>query len=157
MIVDTSVVLAAVERRSQAAADAVAAMAEPSIRSMVVLGELHFGVESLSPQADPAIRARREASLEYYLLISAVRPSPSAGRLGSAFGRISAVAQHAGLRIGQNDRSILAEALRCEVPVLTCDSGMHVLGELVSERLGEELGQPITLLVDLVAGRPPRP
>ena len=145
MIVDTSVVLDAVERRSARAAEAVAALHEPSVRSMVVLGELSFGVESLAPDADAGVRARREASLEYYVLISAVHRPPTSGQLGTAFGQVSAVAQRAALRIGQNDRWILAEALCWSVPVLTADATMHRLGGLVGERLDDPIGMPLTV------------
>jgi predicted nucleic acid-binding protein len=148
VIVDTSVVLDAVERRSTRAAEAVAALPQPSVRSMVVLGELTFGVESLAPDADAAVRARREAALEYYVLISALHAPPTAGQLGTAFGRVSAVAQRAALRIGQNDRWILAEALCWGMPVLTSDATMHQLGTLVVERLDDPIGRALTVALE---------
>jgi hypothetical protein len=71
--------------------------------------------------------------------------APIAGQLGSAFGRVSALAQRAALRIGQNDRWILAEALCRGVPVLTADATMHRLGALVVERLDDPMGMPLTV------------
>ena len=132
MILDTSVIIGAVERRDRQAIRCIEQMVEPSERSIAVLGELNFGVES----ADPDVAAIRQRSKDLYLAIS--KPSAVSAVDGSLlarwFGSVSAIARTDGIRIGQNDRWIIAEAISYGVAVWTCDDAMARLVQSVRRR-----------------------
>lgn len=125
MIVDTSVVIGAIERRDPAAVLAIESMELLSVRSMFVLGELTFGVES----ATDATRAVRSRTRDLYLSISdpAGLGSLDGNEVAQWFGVASAIAQASGIKIGQNDRWIVAESLTHDVPVWTADTAMRDL------------------------------
>lgn len=128
-IIDTSVILAAVERRSAAVRDVLRNMTERSRRSFIVTGELAFGVHT----ADSAdTRHRRERSLRYYRMISRPVGAIDLDELSRWFGVASGIAQAAGIRIGQNDRWIICEALHADVPLWTADETMHELCKMVA-------------------------
>jgi predicted nucleic acid-binding protein len=132
LIVDTSVVIAAIERHDPDAMKAIEQMAHLSTRSMVVLGELNFGVQA-APAVAAAVRTRTR---DLYLAIS--DPSSVAsldgGLLAQWFGLTSAIAQTDRISIGQNDRWIVAEAMAHSTGLWTADAAMRDLVEAVRKR-----------------------
>lgn len=126
MIIDTSVMVSAVERHSPAAIDLLERLEEPSLQSMVVLAELESGV--LTVDDDPEILRTRQRTLAAYRLASEPGTPPPPDLLARRFAEVTAAARRAGMRIGQNDRWILAESLHHDVPVSTADTTMHELG-----------------------------
>lgn len=142
MIIDTSVIIGAVERRDPQAIEQLEQLEQPSVRSMAVLGELAFGIES----ADARVATLRHRSKDLYLAIT--DPNTLSAVDGSLlarwFGAVSAIARTDGIRIGQNDRWIVAEALTHSVPVWTCDETMAKLVHSVRQR--HDLPAPVLIL-----------
>ena len=132
MIVDTSVVIGAIERRDSGAVRAIETMTNLSVRSMVVLGELTFGVRS----ATDATLAVRSRTRDLYLSISdpAGIVSLNGNQVAQWFGLTSAIAKASSIRVGQNDRWIVAESLTHGVPVWTADTAMRDLVDAIRER-----------------------
>lgn len=138
MIVDSSIMIASVERRDAVAISALKAIRGRSTRSMIVVGELAFGVERARLDAGVAparIVTIREATLAAYIATSDLAEERRDDDVAGKFGVISALAMTAGLRIGPNDRWILAEALARGQQVLTADHRMDELGAAVDHRL----------------------
>ncbi|MFV0427538.1 MAG: type II toxin-antitoxin system VapC family toxin [Beutenbergiaceae bacterium] len=125
IIVDTSVVVGAFERKDPAAIDALKASGGPSIRSMFVHAELLSGIERATP-ATVAVRRRTYAA--YLTITSAEDAPPAPTDLAKQFALMTALAARQGIRIGQNDRWILAEAITRGAGVLTADQRMHNMG-----------------------------
>ena len=96
---------------------------------MVVLGELAFGVQS----ATDANRAVRTRTRDLYLSISdpAGIGSLNGNQAAQWFGVVSAIAQASRIKIGQNDRWIVAESLTYGVPVWTADTAMRDLVDAI--------------------------
>lgn len=140
-IIDTSVIVAAVERRSGAARQRLSELNERSRRSFVVIGELEFGVCAATTTEFQRVRER---SLRYYQLISQPPMAVDLDELSRWFGTVSAIAVAAGIRIGQNDRWIVAEAALADHAVWTADEPMHRLCAAVAEHPD---GRPIEVVL----------
>ena len=125
MIIDTSVLISAIERRDAAAIAAIDSMEQLSVRSMVVLGELTFGLQTSSADS----REIRQRTLDLYLAISDPGPLTSLDGASVAllFGSVSAVAKTENIKVGQNDRWLVAESLFHKAPVWTSDLAMEKL------------------------------
>ena len=106
---------------------------------MVVLGELTFGVQS-AIAAELAVRSRTR---DLYLSISdpAGIASLDGNQAAQWFGIASAIARASRIRVGQNDRWIVAESLTHGVPVWTADSSMRDLVDAIRER--HEAPEPV--------------
>ncbi len=116
MIIDTSVVIAVTERRSPTAITAIGALGNKSIRSFVVEAELIAGLEAARrSQMDPADITMRESTLNTYYDLSERPVSLPLDVLAAAFGQVTGACSSHHLRLGQNDRWILAEALSLDV------------------------------------------
>ena len=139
-VIDTSVILGAVERGNESTRRRLNELTERSRRSFVVEGELVFGVRAATT---PEARRTQERSLRYYRLIS--EPGTvELDELSRWFGTVSAVATAAGIRIGQNDRWIIAEAAHADLPLWTADEAMHRLCAAVGD---DPAGRPIESLL----------
>lgn len=106
---------------------------------MVVLGELAFGVQS----ATDANRAVRSRTRDLYLSISdpAGISSLNGNQVAHWFGVTSALAQASRIKIGQNDRWIVAESLTHGIPLWTADTAMRDLVEAIREL--HEAAEPV--------------
>lgn len=126
MIIDTSVVLAAFERRSAQAIDAIKSLGGSSVRSWIVEAELLTGVRTASNSVDQQVR---RASFDAYRRISTV--SDGAGPFDAVpyFAQAAETARRQRIRIGQNDVWILAHARVAGCGVLTADTAMFEVGE----------------------------
>lgn len=105
---------------------------------MIVVGELAFGVERArldTGVASARILALREATLAAYIATSEPAKEPRDDDIAEQFGVISALAVSAGIRIGPNDRWILAEGVARSQQVLTTDQGMEDLALVVDREL----------------------
>ncbi len=114
-LLDTSAFLSLVERSDQSIREIVRSVEAPLPRSMGVMGELIHGRE-----VDPTNPERRSTVEMYLELTEWARGHPSAF-LAARCGEISAVASKEGLKIGQNDRWIIAEAADLGATLITFD------------------------------------
>ena len=151
LLVCTSVIVAAMERRHAAAIDAIRSLEGPSTRSIFVEGELRAGytvaVKPNMSDVDVAVLNMREATLTAYLQLSYPDPMLSTSALSHRFGAVTAICARERLKVGQSDRWILAEALALGVPVLTADNAMYRLAEeLASSWLVPGVGAIATLV-----------
>jgi len=139
-MVDTSVMVSAMERRDAGAISALKACGRSTIRSVIVVGELASGVESavLGKLGPRAIRSR-QATSSAYTLISTPPEEWAGGDVAAHFGHLTAVCSTKKIKLGQNGRWILAEALtHGDAAVLTIDLVMHELGKMVSTSMSLE-------------------
>lgn len=137
MIIDTSVMVGAVERKDPTAIAAISALPGPSIRSFVVDGELAAGAEVASMLRLPAADVEmREATADAYRRLSEQPEALPLDVVASHFAWLTGLSALRKLRLGQNDRWILAEALTLHTRVLTADTAMHQLGVVAGETLG---------------------
>lgn len=106
---------------------------------MAVLGELAFGVHS----ATDANRAVRSRTRDLYLSISdpAEIVSLNGSQVAQWFGVTSAIAQTNSIKVGQNDRWIVAESLTHGIPLWTADTAMRDLVEAI--RKLHEAAEPV--------------
>ncbi len=114
-LLDTSAFLSLVERTDANIREIVGSVHGPLPRSMGVLGELVHGRE-----VDPTNLDRR-VTVERYHELTEWAPGHPSVFLAARYGEISAVASQAKLRIGQNDRWIIAEAADLEANLITFD------------------------------------
>lgn len=140
MILDSSLLISAIERRSPAAVRAIRELGRPSIRSFVVDGELTAGIETARELGlDQLDVDMREATRTAYIQLSEAPHGLKVDTLSAHFSRVSAMCSLHRPKVGQNDRWILAEALALGTIVLTCDERMHELGLLIGARHSVEL------------------
>ena len=129
MIIDTSVYVSAFERGDAAARDAIAAATveqQPGCR--VVLGELESG--PLTAGDDTAKRHRTTTLTHYALTHEFSGEGVDEARMARLFAELTATCRTEGLRVGQNDRWVVAEAMYWARELLTADDGMYRLAEL---------------------------
>ena len=144
VIVDTSIVIGAAERHDEMALRGLERCGSRTQRSMIVLGELHAGVSGAKRQgSSAAAQEERLATLNAYLQISEEPQAYPRGEIAEAFGDITGICAEAGLKVGQNDRWILAEGLALGLSVVTLDDAQHELGRLIDQRFERE--SPLTL------------
>lgn len=144
MILDTSFVVAVFERKAPSAVAALAGLGGPGVRSAIVEGELRAGVETATAED----LATRQRTLDGFLQVTTDAPARStqtAQALAVAFGWLTALAKAERIKIGQNDRWILAEAAYASVCVLTADHPMNQLGIAAHE--SGRAGFPLTRLI----------
>ena len=145
MIIDTSVMVSAVERKDPAAIAALSALGGPSQWSFIVAGELAAGVEAARalklPKADQRMRA---ATLTAYSQLSEQPVALTLDDLSAHFGSLTAICSARRIRLGQNDRWILASAAALSTQVLTADATMHHAGTEAGRAHGDK---SLTILV----------
>lgn len=105
-LLDTSAVIGLIERRDPAVVDLVRQLDGPSVRSMVVYGELLHGLALHGPG-----RAERRRTVDHFERITdPFAPALAQALLASRYAEVSACASSEMIRLGQNDRWIIAEA-----------------------------------------------
>lgn len=130
MLLDTSAVLALVERGNDRLKERLRATTARPTRSMSVLGELRHG--TAVPGGSTADDERRAASVAWYVRLTQVSPVDS-DELSEWYGHVSGLATATGSRAGQNDRWVVAEALVNADTLVTCDTAQAKLMEDVIE------------------------
>ncbi len=130
-VLDTSAVLTAAERGNLEILSIVERHGGPSTGSMFVLGELRHGVEAATGKRT---RSDRQQTVDFYAKITEMRGAVQPELLAKAYAQVSAKAATWGLRLGMNDRWIVAEAALHAAQLVTCDS---IQADL-SRRLGYE-------------------
>lgn len=114
-LLDTSAVLALVERTDEGIREIVGSIESRLPRSIGVLGELVHGRE-----VDPTNLERR-TTVELYQELTEWAPGHPSGLLSARYGEVSAVASKSSLKVGQNDRWIIAEAADLGATLITFD------------------------------------
>ena len=117
-LLDTSAVLALTERRNDQIIHLIRDADQAPIGSMAVLGELAHGVAA-SPTK--AIRVQREATVSFYKRLVRMPDHYPWMSIATRYGDASAAATASGLRLGMNDRWIVAECVTFRAILLTCD------------------------------------
>src|SRR5262245_17846938 len=105
-----------------------AAHAHPITTSVVVVGEIRYGLERLPPgkkRADLDIRARN--------ILTAVRIDPVTEPIASAYGRLKASLEGRGLNLDDNDLWIAAAAMTLGSVLVTRDQDFSVIPGLLVE------------------------
>ena len=118
LLLDTSAVLAATERNNHEVQRIISGHGEPSIRSLFVLGELLHGVGVATVRS---VRRDRQQTVNFYEKITGLAHGSSIDLLAKLYGQVSATATGSGLRVGMNDRWIVAEAVLHMARLVTCD------------------------------------
>jgi predicted nucleic acid-binding protein len=144
MLLDTSAVIAISERRNERVLDLVRGRGTYSIGSVFVTGELRHGVEVGS--GDTQRDVLRRATLALYQQMTKMPAVLDLAALADRYGLVSAQATREGMRIGQNDRWIIAEAAGHGVTLVTCDAVQAAL--MSAYRTGEVLDYDAVVLVD---------
>ena len=147
IILDTSAMIAAIERRNDESVALLRSLEGPTIRSVFVDGELAAGVETATMRrlGKPAI-AIREATATAYARLSETPERWTADVIASHFGWLTAHCSINQLKVGQNDRWILAEAMtHGSTTIYTADSAMNALGTSVTKTMN--LSTDLTSLV----------
>lgn len=145
MLLDTSAVIAIGEGRNERLIEIVRGSGSYSIASLFVTGELRHGLEMAGEVGRAALELRR-ATLELYQRITEMPAALDLADLATRYGAVSARATDAGLRIGQNDRWIIAEAAGHGVTLVTCDTAQASL--MASYCSGEKPDHDPVVLVD---------
>lgn len=114
-LLDTSAFLSLMEREDQSIREIVRSVERRLPRSMGVIGELIHGRE-----VDPTNLERR-ATVEMYQELTEWTSGHPSVFLAARYGEISAVASKEKLKIGQNDRWIIAEAADLGANLITFD------------------------------------
>lgn len=117
-LLDTSAVLALTERRNEQIMHLIRDADRAPVGSMAVLGELAHGVAA-SPTK--AIRVQREATVSFYKRLVRMPDHYPWMSIATRYGDASAAATASGLRLGMNDRWIVAECVTFRAILLTCD------------------------------------
>ena len=145
-MIDSSVMIAAFERRSASAIEAITALGQHAVRSFVVHGELASGVAATASDQPDALRLR-SATLAAFLRLT-IEPSAAldVSVLADHYGFLTAKCSELQIKSGQNDRWILSEAIQRRLSVLTADVAMHELGSVATEQL--HLDPPLTTFVE---------
>lgn len=117
-LLDTSAVLALTERRTASIIDLIRHADQAPIGSMVVLGELVHGVAAAPTKT---IRIQREATVRFYERLVRMPDQYPWMPIATRYGDVSAAASAGGLRLGMNDRWIVAECVTFGAILVTCD------------------------------------
>ncbi|HQZ33076.1 MAG TPA: PIN domain-containing protein [Ilumatobacteraceae bacterium] len=117
-LLDTSAVLALTERRNEQIVKLIRDADRPPTGSMTVLGELAHGVAA-SPTT--AIRTQRESTVTFYRRLVRTPDHYPWTMVAARYGDASAAATAGGLRLGMNDRWIVAECVAFGAILVTCD------------------------------------
>lgn len=117
-LLDTSAVLALTERRNEKIVHLIREADQAPIGSMVVLGELVHGVAAAPTKA---IRIQRESTVSFYKRLVRMPDQYPWISIASRYGDASAAASASGLRLGMNDRWIVAECVTFGAILVTCD------------------------------------
>lgn len=139
--------IAAIERRNEASIALLRSLEGPTIRSVFVSGELTAGVQTATMRrlGKPAI-AIREATATAYARLSEAPERWTPDVIASHFGWLTAHCSANELKVGQNDRWILAESMaHGTTTVYTTDAAMNALGASVTETMN--LSTDLTSLV----------
>jgi len=117
-LLDTSAVLALTERRNEQLIDLIRDADQSPIGSMVVLGELAHGVAAAPTNAT---RFQRAATVSFYRRLVRMPSEYPWMSVSTRYGDASAAATAGGLRLGMNDRWIVAECVTFGAILVTCD------------------------------------
>jgi len=117
-LLDTSAVLALTERRNEQLILLIREADQPPIGSMVVLGELAHG---LAASPTNAIRIQRQATVSFYKRLVRMPDQYPWMSIAARYGDASAAATAGGLRLGMNDRWVVAECVTFGAILVTCD------------------------------------
>lgn len=135
-LLDTSAVIGLIERRDPAVLELVRQLEGPSVRSMFVYGELLHGLA----QRGPGIAERRRTVEHYEKITDSFAAALDPGLLASRYAEVSASASNGLIRLGQNDRWIIAEASLIGIDVfVTQDSTQSRLAAMWFEESGLEI------------------
>lgn len=118
LLLDSSAVLTAVERNNHEIQGIISGHGGPSIGSLFVLGELLHGVEVATVKR---VRGDRQRTVEFYEKITESPAVVANDLLAKMYAQVSAKATELGLRVGMNDRWIIAEAALHGARLVTCD------------------------------------
>lgn len=124
LLLDTSAVLSAFERSNAGIQRIISGHGGPSVSSLFVLGELLHGVEMATARG---VRHARQQTVDAYVKITESAEGVGTDLLAKMYGRVSAKATELGLRIGMNDRWIVAEAALHGARLVTCDDSQAKL------------------------------
>ena len=117
-LLDTSAVLALTERRNEQIVQLIRDADQAPIGSMIVLGELEHGVAAAPTNA---IRLQREATVSFYKRMVRMPDQYPWMSIAIRYGDASAEATAGRLRLGSNDRWIVAECVTLGAVLVTCD------------------------------------
>ena len=106
------------ERRNEQIVHLIRDADQAPIGSMAVLGELAHGVAAAPTKA---IRIRREATVSFYKRLVRMPDQYPWMSIATRYGDASAAAAAGGLRLGMNDRWIVAECVTFGAILVTCD------------------------------------
>jgi len=135
-VFDTSAVIGLTERRSPVLIDIVKSLGRPITRSITVYGELRHG----AALADRPRQSDRARTLDRYQRLSEWSETETAlDEVGQIYGDVSAMASANELRLGMNDRWIIAESVVLGARLVTGDRRQAHLAELVGARRAEPL------------------
>lgn len=105
-LLDTSAVIGLIERRDPAVVELVRQLHGPSVRSIIVYGELLHGIALRGT----GLVERRRTVEHFERITDSFTASIPQALLASRYAEVSAYASAGLIRLGQNDRWIVAEA-----------------------------------------------
>jgi predicted nucleic acid-binding protein len=102
----------------------IATHADPIVTSVVVVGEIRYGLDRL-----PTGKKRTDLEVRAHNILAALRIEPVTEAIANAYGRLKAALESQGLNLDDNDLWIAATAITLGSLLITRD---HIFGRVPS-------------------------